>query len=113
MKTLTKIVLLIVFAMFLASCAIYHKNDISKEKAYLELTIFQTVDENHALATVFPADVVMIESNEEILYDGKKVTGIFALVDVFKYTAKNGKPMTVPVFVKHSELNKLQNGRKK
>lgn len=113
MKTITKIALLTISAIFLQSCAVYHKNDISKDKTYLEVTIFQTVDEYHALARVYPADVVMIESHEEVLYDGKKIEGRFTLVDVFKYTAKNGNQMTVPVFVKQSELNKLLNNQRK
>ena len=71
----------------------------------LSLEVFQTLSKKSALARTASLMVVRIDTNNETLYDGKKITGKFALVDTYTYETKSGSEKTVPVYVKESELN--------
>lgn len=92
------------------------KSDISTyrfnqyESKYLELKIFQTLNESEALATTKKGDVVKIITKEDLYYDGNVIKGKFVLIDTYTYqtVVKAGdtdeyKQKTVPVFIKASE----------
>lgn len=81
-------------------------DSISTNGPYLNLTIFQTLNKNEALARTNNYDVVKIESLSMVLYDGKTVSGYFTLVDTYSYMTKNGLTKTVPVYVLRSEYGK-------
>lgn len=103
-----RIIALISIALLcFTSCSVM-QNNINKEKTYLSVKIFQTLNKNAALARTDRWDVVKIESLEEMYYDGKSITGTFVLVDTYSYETKDGTIKTVPVYIRESEYRKLK-----
>lgn len=100
------------------------KSDIStyrfknSDSRYLELKIFQTLNEYEALATTTKGDVVKIITNKDLYYDGNVIKSRFVLIDTYTYqtVVKAGdtdeyRQKTVPVFIKSSEYNKKNKKR--
>lgn len=83
-----------------------NRGNISRENAYLNLKVLQTISVNEALCFTEKYDVVKFETITETLYDGKQIRGNFTLVNTYTYEAKNGTIKTVPVYVLTTELRK-------
>ena len=103
MKTLL-LTLLSAATVILSSCGISSGvSDISRKETYLNLKIFQTLDRGEALAVTEDLEAVKIVSAKDIYYDGKRIRGVFVLVDTYTYKTQKGDYKTVPVFVLKSE----------
>ena len=81
-------------------------SDISSERTYLSVEIIQTLSKTEALAWTSGYKVVKLETDSEIYYDGKKITGDFSLTGTYTYTNNEGTIKTVPVYAR---TNKTQN----
>ena len=87
---------------------------------YLYLKIFQTLNENEALAVTRKNDIVKIESYEDVYYDGNIVSGKFAFIGTYTYKTvsragdtEEFREKTVPVFMKTTEYKKIYNYKNK
>ena len=80
------------------------QDNISKERTYLNLTIFQTLAEGEALAYTGRDDVVKVISYSDVYYDGKTIHGTFKLIGTYKYVTNDNTEKTVPVYILESEL---------
>lgn len=103
-----KRVLFFLTSILLTSCGILMNNtagsDISSDRTYLSVEIIQTLSKNEALAWTSNYKVVKLETDSEIYYDGKKITGNFALTDTYSYTNKEGTIKTVPVYTRTNSI---------
>ncbi len=79
------------------------ENDISRERTYLSVKIFQTLSECEALAYTPNHDVVKIETVSDVYYDGKRIKGSFTLVDTYTYKTEHYSYKTVALYVLTSE----------
>lgn len=96
------------------------ENYADLETAYLDVKIFQTLNENEALAfkesfasqyhtgvKSYYGDTVVVISFEEMLYDGKTMEGSFVLLSTYRYETKGGDIKTVPVYIRSSEFDEV------
>lgn len=105
-----KIIIILTFIACLTSCSAIkhaaHDNTAKGSTVYLSVEIFQTLNKNAALAWTKDLKIVRLDSQEELYYDGKTISGYFVLVDTYTYTAKNEMVKTVPVYIRSSEYRK-------
>ena len=111
-----KVLLLFVALIMLSSCSLLFSSGSASsrltERARLDLEIFQTLDENTALALTNDYKVVQIKSYEAILYDGKTLSDTFILIDTYTYQTKDETTKTVPVYMKSGEYYRIMRGGK-
>lgn len=97
-----KIIILILICL-LSSCSITRN---SFNTHFIDVTIFQVLDSNTALAIDDKLNVIQIITNEEVYYDGRKIVGSFVLVDTYAYETVQHITKVVPVYVRSSEYRK-------
>lgn len=108
-----KKILFLLTSFALTSCSVLFMSnagsDISRERTYLEVEIFQTISETEALAFTENFKIVKLETTSETYYDGKEISGNFRLLDTYSYINKEGTRKTVPVYMRESEYRNLKN----
>ena len=98
-----KFILLILVCM-LSSCAITRSN--MHTEFFFKATVFQVLDSNEALAWDDNLNVIKIITNDEIYYDGLRISGRYILVDTYTYETRAHQIKVVPVYVRLSEYRK-------
>ena len=106
-NTMKKIVFLLL-SFLLTSCGIMLNSstdsDISSDRTYLSVEIFQTLSKTEALAWTRNYKIVKLETDTEIFYDGKQVAGDHKLTGTYSYTNKEGTIKTVPVYTRTHKI---------
>jgi len=92
--------ILIIFLLLCITLPTLARND----RKHLDVRIFQTLDEQSALASSENLDVVKIITGGEVYYDGKHVSGRFQFMETYTYITKENVSKTVPVYQKVDEL---------
>ena len=82
------------------------------DRDFLSVEIFQTINDNEALALTKDYKVVKLETNSELYYDGKEITGKFNLTGTYSYTTGNGLHKTVPVYTRATNNQDNEHGEK-
>lgn len=103
MKRLISILVLLITSLCITSCGLL-SNNINSRQTYLSVEIFQTLGSGAGLAMTPSYDVIKVVSNNEVYYDGKKLSGTYVLIDTYRYETKDGRIKTVPVYKRKTEL---------
>lgn len=119
MKKIKKFIFIIIVSTLFISCrpsTYITVNDISRNIAYLDVTIRQVISNKEALAYTPNGEVIKLITDKEVYYVGKRIEGKCILVGTETLTleqthvginAKIGyteSEMTIPVFRKEIEL---------
>ncbi len=123
-RTISILILSSVLTLVLAtaqSCSVTtntatRNEDTYQRKSEIEIRnttfrVIQTMGKHEGLASDSNFDIVKIITNDEIIYDDKKLSGKWVLVDTYTYTTVKERVKTVPVFIPYKQYKEaIENG---
>ena len=92
-------------SLLLSSCGITSSiaSEISSDRAYLTVKVFQTLGEFEGLAHTEHGDLLKVVDNSDEMYDGKVIRGTFIRTGTYSYVSivdDREFQRTVPVYEK-------------
>lgn len=78
------------------------------KRSYIDVKVFQTLSNHHALAWDNDYNVVSLYDDSQVFYDGKLIRGYWVMTDTYSYETKDDFTKTVPSLVPYIRNGKTQ-----